>query len=53
MPVTDLVMRKINVQSGKGMLIRDARAVQMKDVHFLAAEGESLTIDHAEVRMSE
>jgi polygalacturonase len=49
MPISDVLMKNVTIDAGKGFVVKDAKNVRMENVQIHAEGGESLTVDHAEV----
>jgi polygalacturonase len=49
MPVSDVLMKNVTIDAGKGFTVKDAKNVRMEDVQIHAKEGQPVTVDHAEV----
>ena len=49
MPVSDVLMKNVTIDAGKGFVVKDAKNVRMENVQINAKEGPPLTVEHAEV----
>lgn len=50
MPIADLVLENVRIAANTGLTVRDARAVELRDVRIAPQKGEPLTRTRAEVK---
>jgi polygalacturonase len=49
MPVSDVVLKNVNISAQTGFKIRDARNIEREDFHVEAKEGEPITVEGPQV----
>ncbi|SRR6266498_140759 len=49
-PITSVLLNKVRIKADSGMIIQDAKAVELRDVQISPQKGEPLTITDAEVK---
>jgi hypothetical protein len=49
MPVSNIVLKNVNISAQTGFKIRDARNIEREDFHVQVKEGEPITIEEPQV----
>jgi polygalacturonase len=50
MPVADVLLDHVRITAQSGMVVQDAKGVELRDVRIVPQKGEPLTVTHAEVK---
>lgn len=50
MPVSEVLLDNVRIKAKAGMIIQDAKSVELRDVQIIPEKGEPLTIAHASIK---